>query len=178
MARRSLHFLMSIEPSFTATSTGFDPTSLGDFFGGGNSYRFRNILTDFRLVYEVFVSSMLQARANYQFLTSTAMAKFRGVRHQYQLLVRLIDIYRILCLVPTTPKGLAEYRIFLAQLEAYSTERNPYLKRFVGQERLNAASAGQLAARLPNLKTLEVFFTQKIRPALQFTRTNVDPKKW
>ncbi|NLI78756.1 MAG: prepilin-type N-terminal cleavage/methylation domain-containing protein [Candidatus Riflebacteria bacterium] len=172
LARRSLNFLISVVPAMNAFASGYTPGSLGPMFDSGSG-QLDAILRDFRLIYETLVSSILQARANYQFLVSPPMARFKGIRMQYHLINRTMDLYRVLMVTPTHRYGLSEYRYFLEQLDRFGTGRSPALRRMVAYELANSQNLGQVLNRLPNLKQLDVLFTQKMRPVLGFIRQNV-----
>ncbi len=177
MARRSLNFLLYIEPAMTAFSSRYSPGSLGSEFEK-QSWKLKAIMRDFRLVYETLVSSLLQARANYQFIVSPPLAGYKGIRMQFHLIIRVIDLYRVLMLIPTHPYGLAEYRNFLRQLDAFGKGRSPGLSRMVAFELANSQTFGQVVERLPNMKQLDTLFGQKMRPILGFIRktlTTQDP---
>lgn len=168
MARRSLQFLISVEPTVTAVvQRGLDSSNTAQM------HQARQIARDFRLIYETLVSSLLQARANYQFLVSPSMARYRGIRLQFHLLLRLLDLYRVLLVTPTYRTGLAEYRQFLRDLDAFGAGRSPALQRLVAYELANSANVDQVVQRLPNLKQLDALFAQKLRPVLSFIRETV-----
>ncbi len=172
LARRSLNFLISVAPAMNEFASEYTPGSLGAAFSSDSS-QLNAILRDFRLIYETLVSSILQARANYQFLVSPPMAKFKGIRMQYHLIARTMDLYRVLMVTPTHRYGLPEYRYFLEQLDRFATGRSPVLQRMVAHELANSQNLDQVLNRLPNLKQLDVLFTQKMRPVLGFIRQNL-----
>lgn len=172
MARRSLNFLVSTEPAIGAFAGEYAPGSLGTDFDGGPT-KLNAILRDFRLIYETLVSSLLQARANYQFLVTPDMAKYKGIRMQYHLIARVIDLYRVLIVTPTHQYGLAEYRYFLEQLDRFGEGRCPALRRMVAYELDNSDTVDEVVERLPNLKQLDTLFARKMRPVLGFIRNRL-----
>jgi len=172
MARRSLNFLISTEPAISAFAGEYFPGSLGSDFEGRPT-KLNAILRDFRLIYETLVSSLLQARANYQFLVTPDMAKYKGIRMQYHLIARVMDLYRVLIVTPTHRYGLAEYRHFLEQLDRFGEGRCPALRRMVAYELDNSDTVDDVVERLPNLKQLDTLFARKMRSVLGFIRNRL-----
>ncbi|MBF0500915.1 MAG: prepilin-type N-terminal cleavage/methylation domain-containing protein [Candidatus Riflebacteria bacterium] len=176
VSRQSFNILYALDPSITYIMDHFSNTSLGGGLTGGNEYLYQSSFRDYRLVYESFVGALRQSRANYQSIVSGDLALQKGNRVQYLGILRLIDIYRVLTVLPSYPSGLAEYQAFLNQLGTFSEGRNPYLSRFVLQEKDFAGDAMQLAAQHPNLQEISRIFGTKFANVLGFIHTQTQYK--
>lgn len=171
LARQALQALMAIEPTLTAFRAGYR----GGIPPQQGSDIFRNILRDANLIYQVLHGSLLQARAHYQVLVTPEMAILRGVRQQYLLIMRLIDVYRVVAIMPTQPRGLGEYNGLLLELEDLARGRNPYLERFVANERRVSQRLQTLIDSQPNLRLLHDGVVSRLGPMLGFIRQEIVP---
>ncbi|MGM0599978.1 MAG: PilW family protein [Candidatus Rifleibacteriota bacterium] len=171
VARRSLQFLFALEPSLNLFVSGYSTGTLGADFSGENAWQLQSILTDVCVVYSTFLSSLKNAEANFRFLVSEKMASYKGVRVQYFLLAQVIDLNRVLAILPNYSAGFSRYMGFLASLEKFSKGRTPSLERLINQEKTNSTSAEKLAQNYPNLKLLSDFLNNKLYPAMQFIQS-------
>ncbi|MBI3038338.1 hypothetical protein HYY75_04690 [bacterium] len=175
IARESFGVIRLLEPSISLVKDNFGDGTLGKTLAADKN-TYQGAFRDFRLIFEVFVGSLRQARAHYQFLLGGNLAQLKGGRIQYLVLLRLIDIYRILAIIPTYPEGLKEYKIFLKELNKFSNGRNPYLKRYVLQEIDFSQSQETLSSKYPNLEGLYDIF-EKIPDILGFIKSNTTFKR-
>jgi hypothetical protein len=171
MARRSLQFLFALEPSLNLFVSGYATGSLGADFSGENAWQLQSILTDVCVIYSTFLSSLRNAEANFRFLVSEKMANYKGARVQYFLLAQLIDLNRVLAIIPNYSAGFSNYMSFIDSLKKFSGGRTPSLERLVNQEKSNSTSVKKLAQNYPNLNVLYDFLNNKLKPAMNFIQS-------
>lgn len=152
------HFaLLKAEGKFNqAAGTGFNGISL------------QHGLYLYRIIYEHFVGSIVQARFFYYALLQDDLSRFKGGKCQLQVLQKLMDIYRVVAILPTRPEGMQEYRNFLARIRKLADGRNPFLGRLVDQEIQLLENPVSWMDRLPNLKRISEIVQGKIPGILGF----------
>ncbi|HOT29305.1 MAG TPA: hypothetical protein PLU72_14050 [Candidatus Ozemobacteraceae bacterium] len=144
---------------FTAgTGSGFDPMAL------------QGQLQSYRIIYEHFAGSLIQSRYYYYSLLESDLSQYKGGKRQLQTLQKLMDIYRVVAILPTRPQGAQEYRSFLERMKTLGRGRNPFLVRLVDQELVFVQSPSQWYDRLPNLKRIAAILQDQIPGILGFIR--------
>lgn len=169
MARANLQFLFLLEPSlswFVANKNA----SLGSSLSGANQQNLKVIIRDVSLLFSTFTASVRQAEANYRFLISEKMADYKGPRTQYHLIAQIIDLNRVIALLPNFPAGYKNYMQLIKYIKEFARNRNPSLERFVNSELENPGVEGMIKD-LPNLQFLHEFFNMKIKPALDYMQS-------
>ncbi|KAF1079132.1 MAG: hypothetical protein GQF41_4566 [Candidatus Rifleibacterium amylolyticum] len=169
MARANLQFLFLLEPSlswFVANKNA----SLGSSLSGANQQNLKLIIRDVSLLFSTFTASVRQAEANYRFLISEKMADYKGPRTQYHLIAQIIDLNRVIALLPNFPAGYKNYMLLIKYIKEFARNRNPSLERFVNSELENPGVEGMIKD-LPNLQFLHEFFNMKIKPALDYMQS-------
>jgi len=169
MARANLQFLFLLEPSlswFVANKNA----SLGSSLSGANQQNLKVIIRDVSLLFSTFTASVRQAEANYRFLISEKMADYKGPRTQYHLIAQIIDLNRVIALLPNFPAGYKNYMLLIKYIKEFARNRNPSLERFVNSELENPGVEGMIKD-LPNLQFLHEFFNMKIKPALDYMQS-------
>lgn len=137
---------------------------------GFDASRLQRDLQTYRIIYETFAGSLIQARYYYYSLLASELSRYKGGKVQLQALQKLMDIYRVCTLLPTRPQGMQEYKDFLARLKAFGQGRNPFLVRFIDQETLFLQTPSLWFDRLPNLKRLADLLQEKVPGILSFIR--------
>ncbi len=168
LAKISFQALAYLVPHFTILQ------QQGRFSGGsGSGFNAATLQCDlqtYRIVYETFAGSVIQARYYYYSLVESDLSRYKGGKVQLQALQKLIDIYRVCAILPTRPQGMQEYKDFLARLKAFGQGRNPFLVRFIDQETLFLQTPAIWFDRLPNLKRIADILQDKVPGILGFIR--------
>jgi len=143
----------------TTTGTGFNPTT------------FQQDLMYYRIIYEYFSGSLLQARYYYNTLFKSDLMRYKGGKVQSQLTMKLFDLYRLAAILPTHTSGKMEYRQFLLRIKEFSEGRNPYLYRLATFERGLLDTPDEWLKRYANLKKLNHVIAVRVPVILDFIRT-------
>jgi hypothetical protein len=98
------------------------------------------------------------------------MADYKGPRTQYHLIAQIIDLNRVIALLPNFPAGYKNYMLLIKYIKEFARNRNPSLERFVNSELENPGVEGMIKD-LPNLQFLHEFFNMKIKPALDYMQS-------
>ena len=155
-----------LEPHFAELqSQGKFGTGAGSGF---NPMTFQQDLFHYRIIYEYFAGCIVQARFYFYSLLQSHLVEYKGGKTQIQILQRLMDIYRIVAILPTRPNGMSEYKAFLNRMKEYSDGRNPFLYRMITQELSFLDNKAQWLERFPNLKRIHGTINEKIPGILAF----------
>ncbi len=128
-----------------------------------------------KVVYYMFLDSMLAARYYYQSLLGGKMAAITGQKTQQQLIYRLIDIYRILVFAPEHDKGKKEYEGFIARVKEMSAWRNQFLYRFVEQEKKLLEDFPKMLEKFPNLTPVNLALNKQMPKLLEIVEGRASP---
>lgn len=170
MARDCFQIVSYLEPQFKILQTEGKFTSLTSGTGF-NPLSFQQDLFYFRIIYEYFSGCMEHARYHYNQLLEEDLVDYKGAKIQLQVIRRLIDIYRIVAILPTRPGGMMEYKEFLARLKKFANGRNPFLYRLATFERLLLDSPSEWKKRYANLEGISQMISVRIPEILSFIKT-------
>lgn len=169
MAKICFQIVAYLEPQFailetqgkfqTTTGSGFNPTT------------FQQDMFYYRIIFEYFAGSMVQARYYYNTMLTTDLIRYKGGKVQTQLLQKLIDLYRIVAILPTRSGGMYEYKSFLDRIRLFSEGRNPYLNRLAMFERDLLNVPDQWLKRYANLDHLNQIIAVRVPTILSFIKT-------
>ena len=137
---------------------------------GLNPVTFQQNLFYYRIIYEYFAGSLLQSRYYYNGLLTGNLTRYKGGKVQTQLIAKLVDLYRVIAILPTRPGGMQEYRTFLSRIRTLSEGRNPYLSRFAVFERGLLDKPDEWLKRYPNLDRLHKIIVARIPAILDFIK--------
>jgi len=143
----------------TAGGTGFNAVSYQD-------------MCYYRIIYEYFVASLVQSRYYYNSMLHPSLMAYKGGKIQLQLIQKLIDIYRIIAIIPTRGGGMKEYRSFLSRISELSEGRHPYLYRFAVFERSLLDQPDEWMKRYPNLKGISDIVAKRVPAILDFIKSS------
>ena len=96
---------------------------------------------------------------------------YKGGKIQLQLIQKLVDIYRIIAIIPTRSGGMKEYRSFLSRISEVSEGRHPYLYRFAVFERSLLDQPDEWMKRYPNLKGISDVVVKRVPVILDFIKS-------
>ncbi|HNW33986.1 MAG TPA: hypothetical protein PKM25_03570, partial [Candidatus Ozemobacteraceae bacterium] len=133
IARTAFQFLHTLTPEVRASLSAFDQGHLGSTLWD-NADRPRVGYLQIDKVYQLFLFNLLAAKNNYEILLEDGMEPFQDRKRQFQTLLKLLDVYKILVFLPNSPVTAAQREKFLAFVGSQFEDRNPYLARFVQQE--------------------------------------------
>jgi hypothetical protein len=136
--------------------------------GGFNQISFQHNLMSFIVLYEYFVASMVQSRYYYHNLLNPAIVKYKGARAQQQVILKLLDLYRVISAFKSRPGGMSEYRTFVAKIRDWAKNRNPFLERTMAFEQKLMMNQSDWMARFPNLSRINDSMGTKIPAILDF----------
>ncbi|MBU1106952.1 MAG: hypothetical protein KKB51_09820 [Candidatus Riflebacteria bacterium] len=169
MAKICFQVVAYLEPQFeilqaqgkfkTATGTGFNPIA------------FQQDLFYYRIIFEYFAGSMVQARYYYNTMLTSNLIRYKGGKVQTQLLQKLIDLYRIVAILPTRIGGMHEHRTFLDRIRTFSEGKNPYLHRLAVFERGLLDIPDEWLKRHANLDRLNNIIAVRVPTILSFIKT-------
>ncbi|MBF0407967.1 MAG: hypothetical protein HQM10_11470 [Candidatus Riflebacteria bacterium] len=137
---------------------------------GFNAASIHKDLSFYRIIYERFTGSLIQARYYYYIMLQNHFSKFKGGKNQIQVLQKLMDLYRIAAILPQRPGGKQEYISFLNRIKAFADGKNPFLLRMVEQELIFLNDQNVWLERFPNLKRIHGLTTEKIPGILAFIK--------
>jgi hypothetical protein len=126
----------------------------------------------YRIIYEYFSGSLLQARYYYNTLLKSDLMRYKGGKVQTQLMMKLFDLYRLAAILPTHSSGKMEYRQFLLRVKEFSEGRNPYLFRLATFERGLLDAPDEWLKRYANLKKLNHVIAVRVPVILDFIKTS------
>jgi hypothetical protein len=165
LAKTCYRLAFYLEKSFARLMT--HPAGLPGGVAGIDQSRLGQCMANFSIIYELFVGGLVQTRDNYLHLLEPAFAA-KGGKRQQQIILRLLDIYRILGINPNYPPGLGEYRGFIDRLRSFSEGKNPFMARFMDDERALVQDVKVLLARYPNLKNIHALLAERMPRVLEF----------
>ncbi len=169
MAQICYQIVAYLEPHYEVLqSQGKLTTANG---AGFNSVSYQD-MAYYRVIYEYFAGSLLQTRYYYSSLLHPTLIKYKGGKVHTQLLQKLIDLYRIIAILPTRSSGMQEYRSFLGRIRTLSEGRYPYLYRFATFERGLLDNPAEWLQRYPNLANLHHVIAERVPVILGFIKTS------
>ncbi|MBI3038468.1 type II secretion system protein [bacterium] len=171
LAKSSFQILAALEPTFSMVQKNFDQQHLGKYLWE-NKFRFSQVFQNFKQVCDNLNSSLFWSRTNYESLLEKSLILSQGSRRVNQIVLRLLDIYKILSVSPSYKEGKKDYKDFLARMKSFCNGRNPFLNRLIFQEIAWADNPSELQKRYPNLKIVSDIVEAKIPGFLNFIRTN------
>ncbi len=153
VSRYSFFVLFNLEPLAIEAIGKFDQDHLGPVLWPRSSLVGRGI-RQLRTARENFVSGLIYGRATGLRLLDPEIIAEVGLKRNYEDLFRLLDLFRVLAVMQTHPKGIAEYEEFLDGLRARSVGRDPALHRFLSHERDTLGKVRDLIQRYPTLELI------------------------
>jgi len=135
---------------------------------GFSPITFQHHLLSYRMIYEYFVNSMVQARYYYYNLLRPEIVRYKGNRVQHQVILRLIDIYRLTAVICTRPGGMAEYQDFLNRVRDLSRNRNPFMERMISHEQKLLQNRSKWLEHFPNLARIDNMLSARIPEIMEF----------
>ncbi|NLI76721.1 MAG: type II secretion system protein [Candidatus Riflebacteria bacterium] len=165
LAKTAYRLAFYLERSFDRLMA--HPAGLPGGVEGIDQSRLAQCMANFSIIYELFVGGLVQTRSNYLKLLEPGFAA-KGGKRQQQIILRLLDIHRILGINPNYPQGLPDYRVFIDQIRTFSEGRLPFLARFMDDERVLAKDPKALLARYPNLKSIHALLADRMPRVLAF----------
>jgi len=169
MAKICFQIVAYLEPQYEILQAqGKLTTATGASF---NSVSYQDMCY-YRIIYEYFAGSLVQARYYYNSMLHPELMKYKGGKVQTQLLQKLVDIYRIIAILPTRSEGMQEYRSFLSRIRELSEGRYPYFYRFAAFERGLLDQPDEWMRRYPNLARLHHIIAERVPVILDFIRSS------
>ncbi|MEW6708716.1 MAG: prepilin-type N-terminal cleavage/methylation domain-containing protein [Candidatus Riflebacteria bacterium] len=169
LAKSCFHATAYLQPHFDElmlngkfkdiTGTGFNPIT------------FQQDLFNYRIIYESFAGYLVQSRYYYYSLLQSNLATYKGTRSQQQTIQKLIDLYRIVAIIPSRSTGMQEHKAFVNRLKEWSEGRNPYLYRMLAYEHSLINDKSRWLEKYPNLARVDEIINQKLPPILDFIKT-------
>lgn len=133
-----------------------------------NKPLYHQTLKDFKLIYRYFLDSMVTSRYHYHKLITPQMTDFAGSKSQQRVMLRILDMYRILAIAPGYSGGEDEYKNFIIRAKEMNSWRNQYLFRLFDQERSLAENKTQLIEKFPNLAVIDEILNQDVSRMIAF----------
>ncbi len=105
-------------------------------------------------IYKTFVTSLSSSAAHYRRLLDYPQAIARGPREFQDIVSRVITLERTAVMLPELTSAMTTYRRTLDDFRIFSQGRNPFLNRFVMQEKQFALTTTKLTEKHPHLATV------------------------
>lgn len=173
LAKACYQIVVYLEPQFAILETqNSDALKTGG--SALNPIMFQEALFNYRIIYEYFSGSIVQTRYYYYTLAEKDLALFKGGKKELQVMQKLMDLYRIVALLPTVPGGMIQYQAFLTRLETFSDGRNPFFQRLVKQELIYLQDQNAWMEKFPNLKRISLVVKDRVPQILAFIKTKTD----
>ncbi|HNV69025.1 MAG TPA: prepilin-type N-terminal cleavage/methylation domain-containing protein [Candidatus Ozemobacteraceae bacterium] len=102
-------------------------------------------------IYKSFVTCLPLAAGHYRRLLDFPQAIARGPREFQDIVSRVVMLERVTTMVPELTSAMTTYRRTLEDFRTFSQGRNPFLNRFVMQEKQFALTSASLADKHPHL---------------------------
>lgn len=173
LAKACYQIVVYLEPCFT-TLQNQNTLSLQTGSSFLNPIMVQRALFDYRIIYEYFTGSMEQARYYYYTLAEKDLASLKGGKKELQVLQKLMDLYRIVALLPGKSDGMAQFRSFLTRLEGYADGKNPSLQRMAKQELIYLQDQTLWLEKYPNLKRISAMVKGRVPEILAFIKKKTD----
>lgn len=169
ISKNSFQIVICLQPSFDVllTSGKFSNKTLQKF----NAVGFQQNLFYYRLIYGYFIGSIEHAKYNYYKLLEKDIVKFKGEKFQMQVILKLLDLYRIIAILPNKASGMSDYKKFLKKVKLFSNFRIPSLYRIVLQEEELIKSKNKWLTTFPNLQLINTALYEKMPKILSFIKT-------
>ncbi len=174
LAKYCYQIVMLLDPQFAILQLQ------GKFVGltgsGLNPMVFELSLMNFQVIYEYFVTSLINTRYYFYKILEPEIVKHKGTKTQLHAILKLIDLYRVTSLIKTRTGSANEYRAFLQRIRTFSEHRNPFLYRMVNHELILISKPTEWLKRYPNLERLEKIISSRVPNILEFikkTRTAI-----
>lgn len=169
IARSCFQIVAYLEPQFAVLQTqGKFSSNTGKGF---NPVTFQQDLFYYHIIFEYFSGSLEQARHYYNSMLQSDLIAYKGGKIQIQLMQKLMDIYRIIALIPNRSGGMQEYRTFLSRLRTFAEGRNPFLYRLTAFERNLIENQNEWLKHHANLERLHQIIAVRVPVILDFIRT-------
>lgn len=134
MAREAYRFIRYLEPDTKALAGNLTPGKLGSYLLT-NPENYKATLSEYVRLTRTFVWALNAAQYFHEILSLKSMSEFQDRKRQFYALLKLIDIYRLLLIVPgSSPVSPADYKRFWKHIETFSSGVNPALQRMAFQE--------------------------------------------
>jgi len=173
LAKTCYQIVVYLEPCFAILqSQNVDALKTGT--KNLSPFRVQQAMFDYRIIYEYFSGCIVQARYYYYSLIEKDLALYKGGKKQLQVLQKLMDLYRIVTLLPGVSNGMNQYKTFLTRLDGFTEGRNPYLQRMVRQELIYLQDPAGWLEKLPNLKRISLIVKDKVPQILAFIKARTD----
>lgn len=170
LAKKCFHIVAYLQKHFEQLMlNGKFKDSMGTGF---NPITFQQDMFYYRLIYEYFSGYLVQARYYYYSLMQSNLAEYKGSRVQQQVIQKLLDIYRVVAILPSRSTGLQEHKKFVARLKDWSEGRNPYLFRMLSYEQLLVDNRSKWMEQYPNLARLDEIINGKMPVILDLIKKN------
>ena len=173
LAKACYQIVVYLEPCF-ATLQSQNVSALQTGTNTLNPIQLQEALFHYRIIYEYFVGSIVQARFYYYALIEKDLALYKGGKRELQVLQKLIDLYRIVALLASVPTGMDQYKAFLGRLDTFADGRNLYLQRMVRQEMIYLQDPAVWMEKFPNLKRISSIVKDRIPQILAFIKARTD----
>lgn len=156
LAREAYRFIRYLEPDAKALAGNLTPGKIGSYLLT-NPENYKETLAEYVRLTRTFVWALNAAQYFHQLLCLKSMSEFQDRKRQFYALLKLINVYRLLLIVPAgSPVTPAEYKRFWKHIETFSAGVNPALQRMAFQE-------NDLADNLPLMR-------QKFPPLAEISR--------
>ncbi|MBF0410149.1 MAG: hypothetical protein HQM10_22585 [Candidatus Riflebacteria bacterium] len=166
LAKACYQIVAYLQPLFSVIQADITANHIGPNKIG--LIRFQQSAYFFRVMYDYFVGSIIQARYHYYSLLEDKIAAYKGGRIQLQIMEKVFDLYRIAAVIPTRPQGMSEFKSFLSRMDEFADGRNPFLSRMIKQELVYLDTPQLWMKKFPNLERISKQVTEDIPGILNF----------
>ncbi len=153
VARIAFQFIHHLKPEVEKALSSFDEAHLGPDLWK-NKHKVLGALERPDRLVKVFSTHLALAKKHMEILLEEKMSPFQESKRQFALLLKVMDIEKILAFAPPKILPKAQFDSFHRHLEEVSKTRNRVLFRYSRQERELGGDEAKLAESYPCLKTV------------------------
>ncbi|MEW6708419.1 MAG: type II secretion system protein [Candidatus Riflebacteria bacterium] len=168
MAREAYRFIRYLQPEIKEVSGKLTSENLGNFLSE-NPSNVQRVTSDFKRLYSTFIWSLQVSRYFNEILCLRSMCDFQDRKKQYYNLLRLVNLYRVLLVIPAAESvNKSQYITFWSHVEDYCSGKNPALHRLAAQEISFAGNQDLMLEKNPTLGQ----FAEVVKCADSFANSN------
>jgi prepilin-type N-terminal cleavage/methylation domain-containing protein len=153
IARLAFNSLLTLQPYVEKAINEYDGSHLGPYlWEPKNRHYASSCLKEYMTIANLFVERLFFAKNYYEMLIQKDLAEFQDTRRLQLNLIRVMDLYKILFLIPSSPIQETQFVKFFRHVKEFAGGRNPALVRLAQQTIEFSADKQVLLNRNPNLK--------------------------
>ena len=153
IARVAFNAMLVLQPHMEKAMIEYDETFFGTYlWDKRRRHHATACMIDYVMLSKLFVERLFYAKTYYEILIEKDMAEFQDMRRIQINLVRVMDIYKILLLVPSSPVTQTHFVTFFRHVKSFADGRHQALVRLAQMNIDLATNVPALLEKNPNLQ--------------------------